>query len=156
VRAALASIDGVDRALDRDGQRDLGIDHARSGELVLVAAPGCWFAYPYWLDEARRPDFAPTVDIHRKPGYDPAELFLDPTLRAPKLRIATKILRSRLGFRTLFDLVPTDPSLVRGTHGRLPAAPDLGPVAIGSFGRPEGPLRALEVADLILSRCPAR
>jgi len=156
VRAALAAIDGVERVLDREGQRALGIDHARSGELVLVAAQRCWFAYPYWLDEARRPDFAPTVDIHRKPGYDPAELFIDPALRAPKLRLAAKLLRSRLGLRTLFDVIPTDPSLVRGSHGRLPADPERGPVAIGSFPRQEGPLRAVDVADLILSRLEAR
>jgi hypothetical protein len=156
VREALRALDGVERVLDRAGQRELGIDHARAGELVLVAAPGCWFAYPYWLDEARRPDFAPTVDIHRKPGYDPAELFLDPARRAPKLRIAAKILRSRLGFRTLFDVVATDPALVRGSHGRLPATPDFGPVAVGSFPRREGVLRAVDVAELILSRCSGR
>ncbi len=73
-----------------------------------------------WLDDARAPDFARTVDIHRKPGYDPCELFLDPKLAAPKLRIASKLLRKKLGFRTLMDVIPTDATLVQGTHGRLP------------------------------------
>ncbi|MBL8752091.1 MAG: alkaline phosphatase family protein, partial [Planctomycetes bacterium] len=80
VRALLAKLPGVARVLDRAQQRELGIDHERSGEFVCVAEAGCWFAYHYWLDEARRPDFAPTVDIHRKPGYDPAELFVDPKI----------------------------------------------------------------------------
>ena len=59
-----------------------------------MAQKGAWFTYCYWLDDARAPDFAPTVDIHRKPGYDPVELFLDPTLRAPKLTIAWKLLQA--------------------------------------------------------------
>jgi predicted AlkP superfamily pyrophosphatase or phosphodiesterase len=152
VREALGDQDGV-RVLDRAAQRSLGVDHPRAGELVLIAPPGCWFAYPYWLEESRRPDFAPTVDIHRKPGYDPAELFLDPRLRAPRLRVAMRLAARRLGFRTLFDVVPTDPALVRGSHGRLPEDPERGPVAVGSFRRrEEGPLRATEVADLILAR----
>ena len=49
----------------------------RSGELVAVAEPDAWFTYYYWLDDDRAPDFARQVEIHRKPGYDPAELFLD-------------------------------------------------------------------------------
>ncbi len=153
VREALLHLDGVERVLDRREQREFGIDHERSGEFVLVAAPENWFAYHYWLEESRRPDFAPTVDIHRKPGFDPAELFVDPKIVAPRVRIATRLLRKRLGFRTLFDLVPTDASLVRGSHGRLPSDPELGPIAIGSFRRQkDGPLRATEIAELIRAR----
>ncbi|MBX3465001.1 MAG: alkaline phosphatase family protein [Planctomycetes bacterium] len=135
VRSLLTGLDGVERVFDRAQQRELGLDHERSGELVAVAAPGRWFAYPYWLDEARRPDFAPTVDIHRKPGYDPAELFLDPKLRFPRLRIATRLARKLLGFRYLMDVIPTDPSLVRGTHGRLYGDDALGPVFLCSDRR---------------------
>lgn len=156
VRAVLEGVDGVERVLDRTAQAEWGIDHARSGELICVAEPGTWFAYPYWLDEARRPDFAPTVDIHRKPGYDPAELFIDPRITAPKLRIARRVLAKKLGFRMLMDVIPTDASLVSGSHGRLPSDPELGPVALGSFPREtEGPLRATDVADLILARLRA-
>jgi predicted AlkP superfamily pyrophosphatase or phosphodiesterase len=132
VRKLLAAQPGVARVLDRTEQHELGIDHPRSGELVCIAEPGCWFAYPYWLDEARRPDFAPTVDIHRKPGYDPAELFVDPKLRFPKLRIAKNLAKKLLGFRYLMDVIPTDPSQVRGTHGRLYQDPDAGPVFLCS------------------------
>ena len=55
----------------------------RSGDLVAIAEPDAWFTYYYWLDDARAPDFARTVEIHRKPGYDPVELFLDPAIRDP-------------------------------------------------------------------------
>jgi predicted AlkP superfamily pyrophosphatase or phosphodiesterase len=135
VRSLLAKAPGVERVLDRAQQHELGIDHARSGELVCVAAPGCWFAYHYWLDEARRPDFAPTVDIHRKPGYDPAELFVDPRLVLPRLRIAKTLAKKLLGFRYLMDVIPTDPSLVRGTHGRLHGDDAAGPMFLCSDRR---------------------
>ena len=87
--------------------------HPRSGDLVLVAQRGCWFSYDYWLDDRRAPDFARTVDIHSKPGYDPCELFIDPALVAPRLRIAVTLLRRTLGFRALMKVIPLDPSLVR-------------------------------------------
>jgi predicted AlkP superfamily pyrophosphatase or phosphodiesterase len=135
VRAILAKVPGVARVLDRAQQRELGIDHGRSGELVCIAEPGCWFAYHYWLDEARRPDFAPTVDIHRKPGYDPAELFVDPKIAFPKLRVAKTLAKKLLGFRYLMDVIPTDPSMVRGTHGRLYGDDAAGPVFLCSDRR---------------------
>jgi len=132
VRTLLAKTPGVARVLDRAQQRELGIDHERSGELVCIAEAGCWFAYNYWLDEARRPDFAPTVDIHRKPGYDPAELFVDPRITFPKLRVAKNLAKKLLGFRYLMDVIPTDPSMVRGSHGRLYGDDAAGPVLLCS------------------------
>ena len=100
---------------------ELGLDHPRSGELIALSQADAWFAYPFWLDDALAPDYARTVDIHRKPGYDPCELFLDPRLCAgPKLDVARRLLQKKLGFRTLFDVVPLDAALVRGSHG-LPA-----------------------------------
>nr|HMQ22351.1 alkaline phosphatase family protein [Planctomycetota bacterium] len=134
VRAILAETPGVGRILDADGKREFGLDHERSGELVALAERGSWFAYPYWFDEARRPDFAPTVDIHRKPGYDPVELFLDPTLRWPKLRIAKRLLQKKLGFRYLMDVIGTDTSLVKGSHGLLPERAECGPLFLASAG----------------------
>ena len=132
VRQLLQGLHGVARVLDREQQRELGIDHERSGELVCIAEPECWFAYHYWLDETRRPDFAPTVDIHRKPGYDPAELFVDPKLRFPKLKVASVLAKKLLGFRYLMDVIPTDPSMVCGSHGRLYDDDDAGPVLLCS------------------------
>ena len=86
VQGAARGLDGVERVLDEEGKRAFGLDHPRSGELVAIAAPDRWFSYYYWLDDARAPDFARTVDIHRKPGYDPVELFVDPAIRFPPAR----------------------------------------------------------------------
>jgi predicted AlkP superfamily pyrophosphatase or phosphodiesterase len=101
VKQLLEGVPGVDTVLDGKGKRRMGLDHPRSGELVAVAAPDRWFTYYYWLDDEVAPDYARTVDIHRKPGYDPVELFLDPTLRAPKLKIGATLLKKALGFRYL-------------------------------------------------------
>jgi predicted AlkP superfamily pyrophosphatase or phosphodiesterase len=124
------SVPGVDRVLNRTAQAKFGIDHERSGELVLIAEPRKWFSYDYWLDDAKAPDFARTVDIHRKPGYDPLELFLDPDISMPKLKIARKLLAKKMGFRTLLNVIPLDTKLVRGSHGRVDQAPTLKPVLI--------------------------
>jgi predicted AlkP superfamily pyrophosphatase or phosphodiesterase len=132
VKALLERTPGVERVLDAEGQRAAGLGHPRSGELVAVSAADRWFSYYYWLDDDRAPDFARTVDIHRKPGYDPVELFLDPELSAPKLRIAATLLKRALGFRTLLDVISLDTSLVRGSHGRLTDRPEEGPCVISS------------------------
>jgi predicted AlkP superfamily pyrophosphatase or phosphodiesterase len=120
VAALLRKTAGIDRVLDRDAQREFGIDHARSGELVAIAAPESWFTYYFWMDDSLAPDYARTVDIHRKPGYDPVELFLDPALKWPKLRIARRLMQKLLGFRYYLDVIGLDASIVRGSHGRLP------------------------------------
>ncbi|MCA9018939.1 MAG: alkaline phosphatase family protein, partial [Planctomycetaceae bacterium] len=120
VKALLEKTEGVEMVLDRSQQAEFGIDHERSGELVVIAAPGAWFTYYFWLDDALAPDYARTVDIHRKPGYDPVELFIDPDIRFPKLRIANRLARKILGFRYYMDLTSLDATLVKGSHGRLP------------------------------------
>ena len=116
--------------LDRAAQAEFGLDHRRSGDLVCVSKTKAWFTYYYWLDDARAPDFARTVDIHRKPGYDPCELFFDPKLAVPKLRMGRKLVAKKLGFRYLMDVVPLDPSLVKGSHGLLPLDGQDGPVLV--------------------------
>jgi predicted AlkP superfamily pyrophosphatase or phosphodiesterase len=120
VRAAIEAEPGVERVLDAAGQAKLGLRHPRAGDLIVIAKPHSWFTYYYWLDDAVAPDFARTIDIHRKAGYDPAELFLDPKLRWPKLRIAAFLLRKKLGLRSLLNVIPLDATLVRGSHGRIP------------------------------------
>ena len=120
VRAVLESEPGVSLVLDRSAQKQQGINHRRSGALIAVAGPQSWFTYYYWEEDAVAPDFARTVDIHRKIGYDPAELFIDPKLRWPHLHVAAFLLRKKLGLRGLLSVIPLDATLVRGSHGRCP------------------------------------
>ncbi len=122
---------GVGEVLRPADQRVRGLEHPRAGDLIAVAEPQSWFTYYYWLDDAKAPDFARTVDIHRKPGYDPAELFLDPKIPLAKLKVARFLLRKKLGFRALLKMIPLDPSLVKGSHGRIPEDETDWPVLIG-------------------------
>lgn len=104
----------------------------RAGDLIAVAAPGSWFTYYFWNDDSLAPDYARTIDIHRKPGYDPCELFIDPALRLPKLRIAKFLLRKKLGLRGLLEVIPLDATLVQGSHGRDQVPENEQPVLLGS------------------------
>ena len=140
VAAALRQTPGIERVLDRAGQGEFGLDHERSGELVALSAPEAWFTYYFWLDDRLAPDYARTVDIHRKPGYDPVELLVDPQLRFPKLRVARRLAQKLMGFRYYMDVIGLDASVVKGSHGLLPRpgreATD-GPVFISSSRRIE-------------------
>jgi predicted AlkP superfamily pyrophosphatase or phosphodiesterase len=128
VRALFQGVPGVEQVLDGEGKKGAGLDHERSGELVLVSDAKSWFTYYWWLDDARAPDYARTVNIHAKPGYDPCELFLDPAIRLPKVKIAATLAKKLLGFRYLMDVIPIDASLVRGSHGRVTDDPAAGPI----------------------------
>ena len=152
VRRLAEQTPGVEVVLDAAGKREWHLDHPRAGDLVAVAAPGAWFTYYYWQDDARAPDFARTVDIHRKPGYDPAELFVDPALTLPKLKIAATLARKKLGFRYLMEVIPLDASLVRGSHGRPPASPKDGAMLMTGQTNllPSDTLEPTGVFDLIL------
>jgi predicted AlkP superfamily pyrophosphatase or phosphodiesterase len=130
VRELLEQTPGVEKVLGEAEKDHAGVAHPRAGDLIAVAAENAWFTYYYWQDDARAPDFARTVDIHRKPGYDPVELFLDPAITAPKLKIARRLLQKKLGFRMLMDVIPLDATLVKGSHGRRPADQQDWPVFI--------------------------
>jgi predicted AlkP superfamily pyrophosphatase or phosphodiesterase len=129
---------GVESVLGEKEKTEVGLDHPRAGDLIAVAAKDAWFTYYYWLDDAVAPDFARCVDIHRKPGYDPAELFLDPQIPFVKLKILWRLAQKRLGFRMLMDVVPLNAGLVKGSHGRRADAPANQPVLI--CGRDSGEL----------------
>jgi predicted AlkP superfamily pyrophosphatase or phosphodiesterase len=120
-RALLEGLPGIERVMGRSEKIAAGLDHSRSGDLVAVATENAWFTYYYWVETERAPDFARTVDIHRKPGYDPVELFLDPSLKNPKLKVGFRLLQKKLGFRMLMDVIPLDATLVKGSHGCRPA-----------------------------------
>ncbi len=132
VRTLVEAMPGVETVLDESGKRAQRLNHSRSGELVAIASRGAWFTYYYWLDDRRAPDFARCVDIHRKPGYDPVELFLDPQIKLPKVKIGLKLARKILGFRYLMDVIPLDATLVKGSHGRPSASRQEGPLCITS------------------------
>ncbi|WP_437578454.1 alkaline phosphatase family protein [Sorangium sp. So ce887] len=119
VRELIERLQGVDTVLGQEEKRAAGLDHERSGELVAIAKEDSWFTYYYWLDDEKAPEFARTVDIHRKPGYDPVELFRDPALSMIPLRVAWTLLKKKLGYRYLMNVIPLNASLVRGSHGRL-------------------------------------
>jgi predicted AlkP superfamily pyrophosphatase or phosphodiesterase len=152
LKALLEALPGVERVLDADGKREMGLDHPRSGELVAIAKADSWFTYYFWTDDDRAPDYARTVDIHRKPGYDPVELFLDPKIRFPKVALAQRLAKKAMGFRTLMDVIPVDATLVRGSHGRLTDDPQDGPVCISSNPDllPAGTVAAVDMKELML------
>ncbi|AUI63920.1 alkaline phosphatase family protein [Amycolatopsis sp. BJA-103] len=153
VRSIVSELTGVDEVLDREAQAKYGIDHERAGELVAVAEPDSWFTYYYWLDDERKPDFARGVEIHRKPGYDPAELFFDPEDKFAKARAGLNLAKKFAGLRYAMDVVPTDPRWVRGSHGRLPDSTEDGPVLLCSDPafQPSGRVGATDVHPLLLS-----
>ena len=122
VRNLVLSLDGVAAVLHPS---ELNLDHPRSGEWIVLAKEDSWFDYYYWLDDALAPDFARTVDIHRKPGYDPVELFM-----TSKLRAMGRLAQKKLGFRYKMDVIPLDTRLVHGSHGLRPHA-NQGPLIVG-------------------------
>jgi hypothetical protein len=108
------------------------MDHQRSGEVILISAPNSWQAYYWWLDDAKAPAFARTVDIHRKPGYDPVELHFD---------MATKG-------------IPLDATLIKGSHGAPVTSDDGRGVLLAS--QPEvlttTTLADVDIAEVVLQQ----
>jgi predicted AlkP superfamily pyrophosphatase or phosphodiesterase len=155
VRALLERLDGVEAVLGEDEKRTAGLDHPRSGELVAISRADRWFTYYFWLDDDRAPDYARTVDIHRKPGYDPVELFVDPAIRFPTLKVGGILAKRKLlNSRALLDITPLDASLVKGSHGRLTDDPAQGPVFIAGdpslLAEGEDEVPATAVKELLL------
>jgi hypothetical protein len=154
VREVLSSLPGVARILGGEERAEIGLRHPRAGDLVLLSSADAWFAYPFWLDDRRAPDYARTVNIHAKPGYDPCELFFDPKLWWPKGRAMRRLAQKLLGFRTLFDVVPLDTSLVKGSHGLAGGGREAAdwPVLIGDGSAPaSSEVPMTEVRNLVLA-----
>lgn len=152
VKALIEALDGVETVLDEAGKRDYGLAHDRAGDLVAISRADRWFTYYYWLDDAKAPDYARTVEIHRKPGFDPVELFMDPAIAIPQLAIGWRLAKKALGFRTLMDVIPLDASLVKGSHGRITDRPEDGPLIISSEADllPDGEVPATGVKQIVL------
>jgi len=153
VKRLVEGLAGVARVLDEEGKRAAFLDHPRSGDLVALSNADTWFSYYYWLDDDKAPDFARTVDIHRKPGYDPVELFVDPKLRLPMLRVGARVAQKTLGFRMLMDVIPLDATLVKGSHGLVSDDETRAPVFMSTEPSlvPEGPVAASSVKDIVLA-----
>jgi len=151
VRDILTTIEGIELVLDEEGKKKFRIDHPRAGDFVVVADSKSWFTYYYWLDDSKAPDYARTVDIHRKPGYDPVELFLNPAIKALPLKVAIKLLKKKVGFRTLLDIIPLDATLVKGSHGRIPEDKNFWPV-LATEGLTISEIEPYQVYDLILEK----
>jgi predicted AlkP superfamily pyrophosphatase or phosphodiesterase len=149
VRELAENIPGVQLVLDREGKHEHNLHHERSGDLVLVADADSWFTYYYWQDDAKAPDFARIVDIHRKPGYDPVEMFLNPADPFVKMKVIGKVLKKKLGFRYLMDVIPLDATLIKGSHGRIAGDPKDHPVLITTQAV-KGNVQAVDVRDIIL------
>ena len=148
----IRSLPGVARIVAGDERSELGLDHPRAGDLVALSDSDSWFAYPFWLDDRLAPDYARTVDIHRKPGYDPCELLFDPKLGWPKGRVIRRLIQKKLGFRTLFDVVPLDPGLIKGSHGLRATRDEDRPILIGTGAPPSSDTLPMEgVRDLVLA-----
>ena len=143
VRNIMEQVPGVELVLDRAAQKNDHIDHERAGDLVVMADEKSWFTYYFWMDDALAPDYARVVDIHKKPGYDPVEMFM-----TSKGRAAYKLLRKKAGLRYVMDVIPLDATLIKGSHGRLEKNSSFHPVLITDELYKES-LQAIEVYDVI-------
>jgi predicted AlkP superfamily pyrophosphatase or phosphodiesterase len=150
VRATLEGLDGVAQVLDKNSRKEAGLDHERSGDLVAIAEQDAWFAYYHWEDDAKAPDFARCVDVHRKYGYDPVELFVDPAIMFPGAKAGMKLLQKKMGFRMFMDLIPLDANLVKGTHGAIPKDSEDWPLFLGkTTGDVTGSIPATGVRNIL-------
>jgi len=144
VKDILKGVKGVELILDWETQKEYQIDHERAGDLVVTADENSWFTYYFWLDDAKAPDYARVVDIHKKPGYDPVEMFM-----SSKLRAGYKLLRKKAGFRYVMDVIPLDASLVKGSHGRISVKDEYKPVLISSSKQSADTINAEEVFNIM-------
>jgi predicted AlkP superfamily pyrophosphatase or phosphodiesterase len=144
VRSVIEKTPGVELVLDRNEQRKYHIDHERSGDLVVMADARSWFCYYYWMEDSKAPDFARVVDIHKKPGYDPVEMFM-----TSKLRAAYKLLRKKAALRYVMDVIPLDATLIKGSHGRINTPASFHPVLITDHEPAKKELQATDVYDVM-------
>jgi predicted AlkP superfamily pyrophosphatase or phosphodiesterase len=144
VKSIIEKIPGVELVLDRSGQRQHNIDHERSGDLVVMADARSWFCYYFWLEDSKAPDYARVVDIHKKPGYDPVEMFM-----TSKLRAAYKLLRKKAALRYVMDVIPLDATLIKGSHGRINTPMSFHPVLITDQKLEKKELQPTDVYEVI-------
>jgi predicted AlkP superfamily pyrophosphatase or phosphodiesterase len=149
VKVLLEKTEGIALVLDEAGKIAHKLNHERSGDLVIMAEADSWFTYYYWLNDAKAPDFARCVDIFKKPGYDPVELFMNPKNPLIKLRAGYKLARKLLGFRYLMDVIPLDATLVKGSHGSTLAPKEFHPILVSDSKIINSEIKATDVYDVI-------
>ena len=130
VAELLRATPGIAEVVEPAKAPQYDLAHPRSGELIAVSEPNSWQAYYWWNDDDEAPKFARTVDIHRKPGYDPVEMFFDPVAKG----------------------IPLDATLVKGSHGAPAIEPSQRGVLLSSQRGVfvEGPTADTDVADIVL------
>jgi predicted AlkP superfamily pyrophosphatase or phosphodiesterase len=158
VRRLVENVTGVEQLLEGEALARAHLKHDRSGDLVAVADATSWFTYYFWLDDRKAPDYARMVDIHKKPGYDPVEMFTDPADPMVIPKIAGKLLSKKLGFRTVMNVIPLKAELVRGSHGRIPEEKDDYPVLYSNASGMKfpGEIEAVAVRDIISQHLRAK
>ncbi|MGY6648589.1 alkaline phosphatase family protein [Wenyingzhuangia sp. IMCC45574] len=149
VQSILENTEGIEEVLDVASQKERNVWHERSGNFMVIAKEEAWFTYYYWLDNNKAPDFARTVDIHKKPGYDPVEMFLNKKKKGIMLRLVGKLLLKKLGFRVLFNFIPLDANLIKGSHGRTNVDTMEKPVIIAASNTKKE-ITGVEVKDIIM------
>jgi predicted AlkP superfamily pyrophosphatase or phosphodiesterase len=159
VLEVVRSTEGVGKVISGAELDQLDLKHDRAGDMIAVSDERSWFTYYFWEDDQLAPDYARCVDIHRKPGYDPVELFFDPEIKFKFLKVAMKLLRKKLGFRYLMDLIPLKAEMVGGSHGRIPENKEDWPILIGDFDEKlseEEFIEASDVFHLLVQHCQAK
>lgn len=151
VKTILKEVKGVEQVLTGQEIEKANLNHERCGDLVVLADKDSWFTYYYWLDDAKAPDFARMVDIHKKPGYDPVEMLTDPKDPFVVPKVIWKLVKKKLGFRTLMNIIPLNANLVKGSHGRIPESAADHPVLISNVAAsiPSHPVLGVDVYDII-------
>ncbi len=147
----IKAVEGVEKVLYGEDLKTYHIDHERCGDIVVVADKDSWFTYYFWLDDAKAPDYARMVDIHKKPGYDPVEMMTDPKDKLIMAKVVGKLLKKKMGFRTVMNIIPIDATLIKGSHGRLTEEEEDFPIFISNHltGDIDQRISAVQVRDLI-------
>ncbi|MFX0557690.1 alkaline phosphatase family protein [Maribacter sp. CXY002] len=151
VKALIMNVPGVEKVLSKTEIDENHLNHERCGDLVVVADKDSWFTYYFWLDDAKAPDYARMVDIHKKPGYDPVEMMTDPKDKLIMAKVMGKLIKKKLGFRTVMDIIPLDATLIKGSHGRITEEKDDFPVFITNryTNNHKESIEAIDVYDLL-------
>ncbi|APQ16295.1 alkaline phosphatase family protein [Maribacter hydrothermalis] len=147
----IKAVEGVEKVLYGDDLKTYHINHERCGDIVVVADKDSWFTYYFWLDDSKAPDYARMVDIHKKPGYDPVEMMTDPKDKLVMAKVVGKLLKKKMGFRTVMNIIPIDATLIKGSHGRLTEDEEDFPIFISNHitGDNDQIISAVQVRDLI-------